>query len=250
MYGYIYKTTNKINNMIYVGQKKAKKFVNYYKGSGKYLRRAINAYGKDNFITEILETIESDNQSLMDEREQYWIKTLDATNKNIGYNIANGGLTSCSMSGEHNPMYGKHHSGETRKLIGDKQRECQAKYGNPAQNSEVGKKISEKLKGHTFSEKTREKISNTLKGKSYLTEEGRKRLSELGKNRRHTEEELKVMSSKLKGQNNPMYGKMWINNGMENTFINKDDPIPEGYVKGFIKNIKKHNKEVEVNETK
>lgn len=55
MYGYIYKTTNLINNKIYIGKHKSNLFdINYY-GSGKIIRRALNKYGKDSFKLELLE---------------------------------------------------------------------------------------------------------------------------------------------------------------------------------------------------
>lgn len=51
MYGYIYKTTNLINNKIYIGQHKVKeeKIDNSYYGSGKLIIQAIKKYGKENF---------------------------------------------------------------------------------------------------------------------------------------------------------------------------------------------------------
>ena len=46
MFGYIYKTTNLINNKIYIGQHKSEKFEpNKYIGSGVVLLKAINKYG-------------------------------------------------------------------------------------------------------------------------------------------------------------------------------------------------------------
>lgn len=89
MYGYIYKTTNSINQKIYIGQHKAQKFNPKYLGSGKLLWRAETEYGKENFIAELLEEI--DNAELMDEREQYWIAFYNSTDKTIGYNILKGG---------------------------------------------------------------------------------------------------------------------------------------------------------------
>lgn len=113
MYGYIYKTTNLINSKIYVGQKKSKTFKGHlYLGSGKYLKRAINKYGKENFKVDLLEEIET--KELMDEREIYWIDYYRATDENIGYNISNGGNVNRSMSGIHNPMYGKPRSEELK----------------------------------------------------------------------------------------------------------------------------------------
>lgn len=54
MYGYIYKTTNLINGKIYVGQHKGK-FDRGYVGSGKILKLALTKYGKQNFLTELID---------------------------------------------------------------------------------------------------------------------------------------------------------------------------------------------------
>ena len=69
MYGYIYKTTNLVNDKIYVGQHKASDWDEDYKGSGKMLFRAFDKYGKDNFKCELLEAVES--QSEMNSKEKY-----------------------------------------------------------------------------------------------------------------------------------------------------------------------------------
>lgn len=109
MYGYIYKTTNCINGLIYIGQKKSSTFLgNKYLGSGKCLKRAINKYGVENFSVELLEEIFNEND--MDDREIYWIDKFQSTDKTIGYNICSGGLVKRRMVGENNPMWGKKHS--------------------------------------------------------------------------------------------------------------------------------------------
>lgn len=60
MYGYIYKTTNLVNNKIYIGQKHSDKFLgNRYLGSGKRLREAVDKYGKECFTVELLEEVDS-----------------------------------------------------------------------------------------------------------------------------------------------------------------------------------------------
>ena len=55
MIGYIYKTTNLINNKIYIGKRQKQKFDAGYIGSGKKLKSAIKHYGKNNFKCEIIE---------------------------------------------------------------------------------------------------------------------------------------------------------------------------------------------------
>lgn len=81
----IYKTTNLINNKIYIGKDKNNN--PNYLGSGKILRQAIKKYGKINFKKEILE-ICIDKEYWLD-REKYWIKYYNAID--AGYNIAVGG---------------------------------------------------------------------------------------------------------------------------------------------------------------
>ena len=83
----IYKTTNLINNKIYIG-----KDMNNdpkYLGSGKILKLAIKKYGIENFKKEILEIC--NNKEELNEKEIFWIKYLNSQNRLIGYNITNGG---------------------------------------------------------------------------------------------------------------------------------------------------------------
>lgn len=88
-YGYVYKTTNILNNKIYVGKRVKTKFDSSYKGSGKILKLAFEKYGFENFTCEILEWCQ--NAEALNEQEQYWIKLLESQNPTIGYNIASGG---------------------------------------------------------------------------------------------------------------------------------------------------------------
>lgn len=157
MYGYIYKTTNLIDNKIYIGQRKSSKFQGQsYLGSGKHLKRAVGKYGKDNFKVELLEEI--DCVEKMDEREIYWISFYNSTNLDIGYNISNGGLVNRTLSGKHNGMYGKHHSENTKEKIRQRQIIYQSKYGNQGISKEANQKRSETLMNHSTSEETKQKI--------------------------------------------------------------------------------------------
>jgi hypothetical protein len=70
-----------------------------YLGSGKLLNRAIEKYGRDYFVKEILETV--DDNTLLKEREEFWLKELDCANSDKYYNIVPnylGGRTSSCFS--------------------------------------------------------------------------------------------------------------------------------------------------------
>lgn len=98
MYGYIYKTTNKINGKIYVGQKKSETFLHEdYLGSGKLLQMAVNKYGKENFFVELIDTAETHEE--LNTKEVYWINKLHAMNSSVGYNLVPGGTGGDVCSG-------------------------------------------------------------------------------------------------------------------------------------------------------
>lgn len=87
----IYKITNKINNKMYVGQSNdIKRRFKEHQTCGHRSRIpldiAIEKYGKDNFLFEILEECQIEE---LNEKETYWITKLE-THKN-GYNCNTGG---------------------------------------------------------------------------------------------------------------------------------------------------------------
>lgn len=55
MDGFIYITTNKINNKKYIGKKKMKINAMTYLGSGKRLLKVIGKYGIENFERDIID---------------------------------------------------------------------------------------------------------------------------------------------------------------------------------------------------
>lgn len=96
MKGIIYIIKNNINGKVYIGQTIQKLKDRWYRHCGKSgisknesnmaIKRAILKYGKENFTIEILEECE---QSLLNDREKYYIKVYDSYNK--GYNCTLGG---------------------------------------------------------------------------------------------------------------------------------------------------------------
>lgn len=96
MQGFIYKVTNKINGKIYIGQTIQSVKDRWYRHCGKTglskgemnmaVKRAILKYGKENFI---VETIETCDQNLLNERERYYIQLYNSYKD--GYNCTIGG---------------------------------------------------------------------------------------------------------------------------------------------------------------
>lgn len=145
-HGYIYVTTNLFDGSCYIGQHRGA-FYPLYLGSGKILRNAIKKYGRENFV--VTEIISANNQSELDEMEIAAIKMLRTMHcVPRVYNIVEGGcgvrgivfsketrekmskshkgfkptaetrkrLSLCRI-GEKNPLFGRHHSAETRAKI-------------------------------------------------------------------------------------------------------------------------------------
>lgn len=111
-YGFIYITTNTINNKKYIGQKKYNsRDWKTYLGSGIRIKYAINKYGAENFTRKIIEDCR--NQVELNEREIYWINYYDATKSEEFYNIASGGDGGNVISGytnEQKILLSKKHS--------------------------------------------------------------------------------------------------------------------------------------------
>lgn len=143
MYGFVYITTNNINNKKYIGKCAYNKINGWenYLGSGKLLKQAIQKYGTENFSREII--LECESITELDAAEKHYIQEVDACNNRNYYNIAEGGTggntrggytddeykTYCakfSAPGELNPMYGKKHT----KASNDKNRQSVMKHWN------------------------------------------------------------------------------------------------------------------------
>lgn len=89
MIGYIYKTTNLINDKVYIGKHEIPYYDSTYIGSGKLLKQAIKKYGKKAFLNEVLyeaETLEELNQA-----EKYYISFYKTLLQENCYNLAEGG---------------------------------------------------------------------------------------------------------------------------------------------------------------
>lgn len=176
---YIYKTTNLINNKIYIGQTIHDD--PKYLGGGRLIKMAIEKYGRENFTKEILETC-SKREDLSG-REIYWIKKLNSRDPKIGYNMAEGGSSfyvteeskkkvSESLKGKYvgknSFRYGIKLTEEHKKIISE------SNLGKKI-SDETRKKMSESRIGITYSPETRKKMSDSHIGK-ILSEEHKEKI--------------------------------------------------------------------------
>jgi len=84
----IYKTTNKINGKHYTGCHRTDNLDDGYLGSGKYLKHAIQKYGRINFKFEILHNVSSKEEMFELERI---IVNEELVNDPMSYNLKLGG---------------------------------------------------------------------------------------------------------------------------------------------------------------
>lgn len=85
----VYKITNILNGMIYVGKHSTDNPDDGYMGSGKYLSRAIAKHGLENFRKEVLYIFGTEDEALQKEAEivnEDFVKRLDTYNVNTGGN--------------------------------------------------------------------------------------------------------------------------------------------------------------------
>lgn len=143
----VYLITNRVNGKRYVGIT-CRGYVNRFKehihdalansdasDKTRILHNAIRKYGPENFDVIVLEDNISDNQA--EEKEKYYIDLYNTFyTSNIGYNMTRGG----------GGVVAYRHTPESRK------------------------KISEKLKGHKFSESRNKKIKDAMTGREYKQE--------------------------------------------------------------------------------
>lgn len=132
----VYKITNKITGKIYIGitnQGSGARYRHHWYesriGEPSPIHRSMAKYGEDNFTLEIIDFAETYEE--LKEKEKFWIKKFNSTDRNIGYN-----LTECGDG-----TFGRTHSEETKE------------------------KIRQKALGRKISEETKKKMSEARIGK-------------------------------------------------------------------------------------
>lgn len=228
------KISGKNNDMVYIGLTSQKPERRWANGLGytynSYFYRAIQKYGWDNFVHEILFsglTFDEANR-----KEIELIEFYNSTDRSYGYNLQTGGRNGFEYTddiieklkevhgGVNNGMYGKHHSDESKEIMSNKKKQFLSKktnhpmYGKHhsdeskqliSQNAKERQKNGSPLKGKALSDKTKNKLSKSAKERlsipennpfygKHHSEKTRKKLSEMFSDGRNA------------GSNNPNYG--------------------------------------------
>lgn len=226
----IYKTTNLINSHFYIGKHQCESLNDGYIGSGKRLLQAIKKYGRKNFVREVLFIFDNESEMNLKEKE---LVTEDLVNDPSCYNM--------TLGGEGGPIFlGRHHSEETKQLLREK-RKLQPSYHKTCEQIEKEKQ-SRLLKnnGQYFSDETKRKLSEARKryfeehpekiNQSRKDEKIKRSPEEVNKSRSEklmghevSEETRKKLSEANKGQTPRNIGKIQVNNGFKNVYINIED---------------------------
>lgn len=235
MVGYVYITTNLINNKQYIGQHRSSTFNPSYIGSGKLLQKAIKKYGKENFSCNILQRCESFKE--LDEAEIYWIAYFNADIKDDFYNLAKGGYGKEGLRGKNNGRFGKPVSEETRQKISAKNKGIKRTPEQIEQN-----RISHTGLKYNISEEERKRKSDRMKGKNNPMYGNHNTPYQMT-------EEIKQKISKTKKENWSIetqfnYNKISYTDPLTlETHYFIDGEQPEGWIKGNIKLSEKVNNE-------
>lgn len=227
MYGYVYKITNKLNGKIYIGKRVSEIFDENYWGSGRILKYAIDKYGINNFDREILQWYNSDED--LNAGEIFWINKLNSTDKNIGYNLTEGGT-----------------GGNTIKYLSEEEKLNRLEKIRETNNN---KSEDEKLKLHIkrsenskrmMAERKANGIPGNTKGRKWYTNgvEDKMLLEcpiDWWEGRSHNNIDYSFSKSKLKG-------RKWYNNGSKQVWA-YECPNSEGWVEGMLQeSVDKANK--------
>ena len=223
MYYTVYKTTNRINGKFYIGSHKTKNPNDAYLGSGKYLKYAIEKYGRDNFVKEVLFVFDNPTDMYAKEAELVNIDFIAETNT---YNLKQGGFGGFDYLNS-------------------------VEFDNPTHTAEHARKMglasAKRIKADDIlSSKLKQRASQL--GSKLRDEQlgifnpANKHLSGFT-GRKHTDATKAIIREKAKirstGASNSQYGTAWITDGITNKKIPADSNIPEGWRKGRV-NV--HNK--------
>ncbi|MFA5484922.1 MAG: GIY-YIG nuclease family protein [Candidatus Pacearchaeota archaeon] len=236
---YLYKTTNLINNKIYIGVHQTKNLNDGYLGSGLNLQRAIKKYSKHNFKKEILKYFDNEIDMFTEEIK---VVNSDFIKRKDTYNIVEGGRGGSKQLVKlaQQALQEKYGSDWRKEHIKNATQALQEKYGNDFMkilNKKSVKSLQEKY-GDDWHKIIGLKGQETLKQK--YGDDWHNIISKRGRQKALSPESRAKRINSFKnvnhqqGSKNSQYGTMWIyhTDTNHNMKIKKDEPIPKGYIKG------------------
>lgn len=253
-HNYVYKITNTINNMYYIGKHSTDNLNDGYMGSGYMLECAINYYGIDAFKKEILFDFKTEAEAYAKEAELMPEISCNSHDP-MCYNLKPGGVyhtmtdeiknkiaktVSVSISGEKNGMYGK----KLKDCMTPEKYEAWCKNNGDcywANNGTIQRKIKNGqplpegfVKGRL--ESTNEKVGKANKGREMKPESIQKMIETKRKNgtfkRTRESVEKQMKTRRERGISSATTtGFKWFTNGISQKLV---DPAnaPEGWHEG------------------
>lgn len=140
----VYKITNKVTGKIYIGitnQGSGTRYRHHWYeariGDPCPIHKSMAKYGEENFTLEIIDF--ADTYDELKEKEKFYIKKFNSTDRSIGYNLTEGG----------DGTFGRLHSEETKEKIRQKALGRKASDETKKKMSAIRKeKCSEKMREH------------------------------------------------------------------------------------------------------
>ncbi len=134
MFHIVYKTTNEVNNKVYIGKHSTTNIDDGYLGSGVALKNAVNKYGKENFNRRVLKTFDCE------------LAAYDYESKILTEAFIKSANTYNMTSKRHGSYSGGKRSAETRKRMSIAQQGHSATRKGQKNSPEHRRKISETLR--------------------------------------------------------------------------------------------------------
>jgi hypothetical protein len=186
----VYKITNVLNGMIYVGCHKTANLDDGYMGSGKLITRAIKKYGQENFQKEYLYIFDSPDQ--MFKMESSIVNEEFILREDV-YNLTEGGNGSWFASNNDSALKEKRRKAAFCGFV----KSALIKNQRMLVDEDYRKKITEKTSTSVKRAISEGRLSTkTFSGKTH-TAEYKNRMSE-------------IMKIKQSGEKNSQFGKVWM----------------------------------------
>jgi group I intron endonuclease len=208
---YIYRHI--LNNKSYIGYTKTsiatrlKQHIRAAKkGQKTYFSNAIRKYGTDNIITECVEILDCENNTLPQKREKYWIEFYDSFEN--GYNLTKGGEGGDTWTKNPNKE-------ETRKKL--KETSTGRRHTSTTKNKMREIAYNRGPMPREYIEKAEAKRQIKRATGEYISKDGIERLRAIGKNKVFDKEYRRKLSERAKKRPKvtcPHCGKIGIKNSM------------------------------------